>query len=30
MRLRPRRAQKGLVPRTKPLRMMLEKEIAPY
>ena len=30
MRLRPRRAQKGLVPRIKPLRMMPEKEIALY
>ena len=28
MRLRPRRAQKGLVPRIKPLRSMPEKEIA--
>jgi uncharacterized protein (TIGR00269 family) len=30
MRLRPRRAQKGLVPRIKPLRIMPEKEIALY
>jgi len=30
MRLRPRRAQKGLVPRIKPLRMIPEKEIALY
>jgi len=30
MRLRPRRVQKGLVPRIKPLRMMPEKEIALY
>ena len=30
MRLRPRRTQKGLVPRIKPLRMMPEKEIALY
>jgi len=30
MRLRPRRTQKGLVPRIKPLRMMSEKEIALY
>ena len=30
MRLRPRRAQKGLIPRIKPLRMMPEKEIALY
>lgn len=30
MRLRPRRVQKGLVPRIKPLRSMPEKEIALY
>ena len=30
MRLRPRRAQKGLVPRIKPLRAVPEKEIALY